>query len=487
MSVISNQIGKRPRTITDWSSRDMYFSLLAPSGFSKGRADSAGFLAAHLKDTSQHFTNVPGHPDQLETWLIEHNEAVGRQFQEYLAARKSGEPRWYFSSKAHALYFLRAVAPTKMVDGAWLYGLTRHWHDSRFASLLKIYLEELGNGVESQNHVALYRKLLKANECDDWKTLDDKFFTQGAVQLALAANTETHLPEVIGFNLGYEQLPLHLLITAYELQELNIDPYYFTLHTTIDNADSGHARAAIDAVHEAMPTFGSTRHYMERVMAGVKLNDAGLGTLDLINHFDLLGEVVRVLQNKATLGQYMHSNRCVIEGKTINEWLADPDQVAKLLYVMQKTGWIKRHQDPEQSPFWRAIDAEKAPMFGVFTTYERQVIYDWIAGDVLESLPKLARLGAPWRRLEQAPVAESQGNVYDLRSGRRLAEATLADNDFNQDQLSLDRYLQGLGSKRMDFLIDWLSPAKHHTSLGLCATRYFKSYIDASYLSAGDQ
>ncbi|AKR42249.1 iron-containing redox enzyme family protein [Methylophilus sp. TWE2] len=483
MSVISNEVEKRARTVNDWSARDMYFSLLSPSGFSKGRADSAGFLTAHLKETSQHFNNMPAHPEQLEAWLDEHTQVVGRQFQEYLAVRQEGGRRWYFSSKAHALYFLRAVAPTKMVDGAWLYGITRHWHDARFASLLKIYLEELGNGVEAMNHVVLYRKLLKVNECEDWKNLDDKFFTQGALQLALAANTETHLPEVIGFNLGYEQLPLHLLITAYELKELNIDPYYFTLHTTIDNPHSGHARAAIDAVTEALPTFGSVRRYMERIMAGVKLNDAGLGTLDIINHFDLHGEVIRVLQNKADIGRYMHSNRCVIEGKTMNEWLADPDQVAKLLYIMQKTGWIKRHQDPEQSRFWQVIAAEKAPMFGVFTAYERQVIYDWIAGDVLETLPRVSRLGPPWRMAEH-PMTQPEkqrGNVYDLRSGLRLAELGLPDDDFNQEQLSLERYLHGLGPKRMDFLIDWLSPAKHHTALGLCATRYFKAYMDAPY------
>lgn len=455
MSVISNEVGKPSKTVTDWSARDMYFSLLAPSGFSKGRADSAGFLAAYLKETSQHFNDIPAHPEQLEAWLDDHNQVVGWQFQEYLTARTEGG---------------------------------RHWDDSRFASLLKIYLEELGNGIEAMNHVVLYRKLLKVNECEDWKRLDDKFFTQGAIQLALAANTETHVPEVIGFNLGYEQLPLHLLITAYELKELNIDPYYFTLHTTIDNAHSGHARAAIDAVTEAMPTFGSARNYMGRVMAGVKLNDAGLGTLDIINHFDLLGEVIRILQDKLGIGQYMHSNRCVIEGKTINEWLADSDQVAKLLYVMQKTGWIKRHQDPEQSRFWQVIAAEKAPMFGVFTAYERQVLYDWIAGDVLESLPKVARLGAPWRMTERLPSPEEkqQGNVYDLRSGRRLEGALAPANDFNHEQLSLERYLQGLGQKRMEFLIDWLSPAKHHTSLGLCATRYFKAYMDAPYVQASD-
>jgi hypothetical protein len=38
-----------------------------------------------------------------------------------------------------------------------------------------------------------------------------------------------------------------------------------------------------------------------------------------------------------------------------------------------------------------------------------------------------------------------------------------------------------VGPKRMDFLIDWLSPAKHHTALGLCFIRYFKVYMDAPY------
>ena len=65
-------------------------------------------------------------------------------------------------------------------------------------------------------------------------------------RLALAA-TE-YLPEVIGYNLGYEQLPLHLLISSYELSELGIDPYYFTLHVTIDNASTGHAQKAVQAV-----------------------------------------------------------------------------------------------------------------------------------------------------------------------------------------------------------------------------------------------
>lgn len=488
MAGLYKALRKSRETTPHGSSKAMYFSLLEAAHIKRAGGPCAGFLAAQLQATRGHSTSMPTQAGQLNSWLAAHNETVGRQYQQYLAARQAGGPRRYFHSKAHALYFLRAVAPTKMVDGAWLYGITRHWQDTRLASLIRIYLEELGDGAEAMNHVALYRKLLRVNGCDDWKTLDDQFFTQGAVQLALAANTETHLPEVIGFNLGYEQLPLHLLITAYELKELNIDPYYFTLHTTIDNAQTGHAHAAVEAVAEAMPLFGDSRQYMARVLAGVKLNDAGLSTLEIIRQFDLQQEVVRILQAKATIGRFMHANRCEIAGKSINAWLADSDQMVPFLHAMEKTGWIKRHHAPEESPFWKTFAGEKAPMFGVFTAYEQQVLYDWIAGDALENMPMLGRLGRPWRMVEKQGLAREAGknnphdNVYDLRTGGRIARLPVS-HDFNQDQVSFECHVHSMddGQALMEFLAGWLSPGKHHTPLGLCATRYFKSYLDSPF------
>jgi hypothetical protein len=494
MSGVHIEIGRPQQAVKHWSAKSIYFSLLESDHYSSTNlksavAESAAFLARQLSEKHSHDTSMPATMAELDTWLAEHNEMVGRQYHEYLAARKAGQPRWYFRSKSHALFFLRAVAPTKLVDGSWLYGLMKHWQDPRLASLIKIYLEELGDGVEAMNHVVLYRKLLKLNACEDWKNLDEKFFTQGAIQLALAAHTDSHLPEVIGFNLGYEQLPLHLLITAYELKELNIDPYYFTLHTTIDNAQSGHARGAIDAVREAMPVFADSGDYMQRVINGVKLNDVGLSTLDIIRHFDMQDEVVRILQSKANIGQFMHSDRCVIGGKTVNDWLKDQDQIAVFLQEMEKVGWVKRHQNPEDSPFWKVIAGDKAPMFGVFTGYEQQVIYDWIAGEALESQPMLARLGRPWRMVEKQAIAQDEarqkqyGNVYDFRSGHKLTQQLRQANDFNQDQLAFERHVHGIDDeqKLMDFLVDWMSPAKHYTPLGLCATRYFKSHMDSLF------
>lgn len=467
----------------------LYFSLLERVKSPLSQPESEHFLAEHLAASRHYSTDVPGDVAEMDAWLAQHNASVGMQYRAYLAQRQAGAPRAYFSTKAHALYFLRAVAPTKMVDGAWLYGFMSHWQDARFSSLINIYLEELGEGTEAMNHVVLYRKLLKAQKCDDWRSLEDPFFIQGALQLALAANTDTHLPEAIGFNLGYEQLPLHLLITAYELKELNIDPYYFTLHTTIDNAQSGHAHKAIEAVKNAMPLFGDTQTFMARVISGVKLNHAGIGTLEIIEQFDIEKEVVRILCSKAVIGQHMHSDRCLLMGKTINDWLRDPGQIPVFLNTLCNKGWIRRHHDPEESQFWKVIAGEKAPMFGVFTAYEKQVIYDWIAGEVIEKLPKIARLGRPVRMglsAQQTParhgsVAIACNNVYPFRVGR-TGTPVPASNDFNQDQLSFDRYISSLGNEQeiMDFLVDWLSPARHYTAIGLCATRYFNAYFNAS-------
>ena len=106
------------------------------------------------------------------------------------------------------------MAPTKLVDGAWLYGLLAHWRNARFPDLVRTYVEELGEGAPDKNHVLLYRDMLARHGLEQLHDLPDDRYQQGLIQLALGWNAEIFLPEVIGFNLAYEQLPLHLLITA---------------------------------------------------------------------------------------------------------------------------------------------------------------------------------------------------------------------------------------------------------------------------------
>ena len=454
-------VTKDPSPLAD-SAREIYFGLLADPPDEAINARSRRFLVGHLRTAARQTCDLPATVEELPAWMSASTARVGQQYQRYLAERRSGEPRHYFATRAQALHFLRSVAPTKLVDGAWLYGLVAQWRDQRFAELIRIYLEELGDGQRADNHVVIYRRLLARHDCD-WSNLDESHFVQGAIQLALARHAREFLPEIVGFNLGYEQLPLHLLITAYELNELGIDPYYFTLHITVDNAASGHAARAVQAVLDAMPRLGDREDFYRRVCNGYQLNALGAGTTDIIASFDLEREVKNILATKARVGALLHSDYCRIAGRTVNDWLSNPEQIEDFIQALQNNGWIRRHESPENSRFWRLLEGDSAPMFGVFTNYERQVIRDWITGDARS----LAVSGARFRRRPgTADMADQDG---DFAGGEDFAA---------ESRLLRDRIAQCKSrSAALDMLVPFLSPAHHHTETGLQATRLFSELL----------
>ncbi|RON72397.1 iron-containing redox enzyme family protein [Pseudomonas fluorescens] len=408
------------------------------------------FLTEQLKYAAELPEELPEDPSTWHAWVTAHCADVARQYADYLQQRKAGGPRQFFSSKAHALYFLQAVAPTKRVDGAWLYGLLQYWRDPRFSGLICTYLEELGEGNPAQNHVVIYRKLLAEHDLEHASPLDDERYLQGALQLALGVCGDEFLPEVIGYNLGYEQLPLHLLVSSYELSELGIDPYYFTLHVTIDNASTGHAQKAVQAVLDLLPLEADRADFLRRVSLGYRLNDLGQGSRAIIEGFDLQSELLAMLERKCPFAQHMHSDYCRFEGKTVNQWLAEPQHLPGFLQALQDKGWIKRHEDPQNSRFWQLIDGDGAAMFGVFSAYEKQLVHDWIAGDW-----KPAKKAAALRR--HAPV-----------------NAPIEVPEQDPDVQQLNQSLQGQdGHAQMAILIPWLAPARHAHPAGLLATRQF--------------
>jgi hypothetical protein len=306
--------------------------------------------------------------------------------------------------------------------------------------LIRTYLEELGDGEPALNHVVLYRNLLTEHDCAPIAPLDDALYLQGAIQLGLGHLSDEFLPEVLGYNLGYEQLPLHLLITSFELSELGIDPYYFTLHVTIDNASSGHAQKAVQAVLDLLPNDDSKDEFLKRLRAGYLLNDLGIGSTDIVRAFDLEEEVVSMLETKSTFGQHMHSDYCRLEGRTINDWLATPGQSRQLLSALEDRGWIKRNQDPQDSRFWQLIDGPGAVMFGVFSGYEMQLLKDWIAGD--------------WQ-------ASEQSNPFRTRFRRRHVGSNDTPQPRNTSSLPLEK------------LVELIAPDAHPTPEGLAATRIY--------------
>ena len=451
------------------------------------------FLKKQLNAVDLSTCDLPANIEDIQQWIDTENEKIGKEYHNYLEARKNGAQRRYFSGKSHALYFLKSVAPTKLVDGSWLYGLLNYWNDERFSTLIKIYLEELGNGITSKNHVLLYKKLLRTHGCEQWENLSDNHYLQGTIQLALAHQAQNFLPELIGYNLGYEQLALHLLITAYELNELGIDPYYFTLHVTVDNAVTGHAKTSLEGLRAAFPKVTDADKFYQRVRNGYALNFLGENTLSVINSFDLQHEVEKIFIEMSKVGKYAHSNYCRINGRSINEWLSTPDLIPLLLISLQEKGWIKRHQDPKNSRFWKLIEGEKAEMFGVFNSYQKQVIYEWIAGDSLtsftfedtagqiQSSKHLFSYRAYQHSLNRLTSSSPNQRTADtlpreiLRKEKHRTHYQNEWNDFNQDLRDLEENLFEYNTKEdvINYLKTFMSPLLHHTPVGLIATRIF--------------
>lgn len=424
-----------------------------------GKQLARGFLETCLQDAAALPCDLPDSPSELHAWSFRGVQTVTKEYAAYLARRRAGGGRQYFTHRAHALCFLRSVAPTKLVDGAWLYGTLPHWRDARLQPLVRTYLEELGDGVPGQNHALLYRRLLAAEGCDELSNLDDALYLQGAIQLALGHMADDYLPEVIGYNLGYEQLPLHLLISAFELEELDIDPYYFLLHVTIDNSATGHAAKAVRAVLDNLPRIGDAKNFYRRVALGYRLNGLGESSRTIISGFDLEQELFSMFEHKRAVAGQVHSDYCRIEGRTVNQWLSADEGIGGFLDALQSRGWIKRHQDPINSRFWSLVRGEGAAMFGVFNAYEQQLIHDWIAGD--------------WLR---TPAAAQPGHHPFQKNRQRSGLLPSPESELHSEQQLLQEQLQRMDpAQREARLIELLAPVYQPTSAGLTATRIFSA------------
>ena len=468
----------------------IYGALLGEHGTGLGEIDevtrsaSRAYLASALAEADRSESDFPADPRLLAGWLEQGHRETAAAYRRYLGERRDGAPRRFFRNRSHALHFVKAVAPTKLVDGAWLYGLLPRWADARLAPLIRIYLEELGDGVPEQHHVLLYRQLLAEHGRERWHELSDEHYVQGAIQLSLAHHAAELLPEVIGFNLGYEQLPLHLPITAFELNELGVDPYYFSLHVTIDNASTGHGRKSLQCALDCLPRVGDAAAFYRRMAAGFKLNDVGMGTMEAIASFDLEAELVSVLAAKGAIGAELHSDYCRIAGRTVTEWLSVPGGMPAFLAALVSAGWIKRGAEPGESRFWRLLNDDKAPMFGVFDDYEKQLIADWIVdapeAPPAERTPLRQNINRFRRHGPARPSAEAgdacmarpdRGNVGQMIR-RQLADvAAVARSD--DDVRVLAERLAGVDETgvAIDVLQGFLSPANHGSPAGLLATR----------------
>ena len=353
--------------------------------------------------------------DGLDHFLKSKDVDVTDRWEEYLARRKAGGLREMFSDQAEAKWWLKQAAPVKYVDGAWLGHINKISTPFMYRKITKnawqVMSEELGDGDLAKNHVHVYRELmndidvgLPAADSEDFihprhELNEARCWKAAVAQLLISLFPNDFLPEVLGFNMAYESLPLHLLKTVKELRELRLNPYYFELHISIDNADSGHAAMATSAVTEYIDLIqqkeGPKAAHVawKRVQAGYVLAE-GLPTTpespslktpveEPFPSTEREAVVVKIFAAKSFVAHKLHCNsRLRIGRRSLVDWLEPtafkhPKWQEDFLHDLSNCKpWVIKG-DSSNSRLLTELSWQ-GKMFGAFTNLEVETMRAWI-------------------------------------------------------------------------------------------------------------
>ncbi|KAL7423406.1 hypothetical protein Q5752_002710 [Cryptotrichosporon argae] len=348
-------------------------------------------------------------PTALKAYFDAAHATNTEKYEAYLARRRAGGARELFTSRAHAAHWLAQAAPVKYVDGGWLGTVLTPSCAHRQAARLawQVISEESGDGDLDKNHVYVYHRLIEslaasgelgsAPRGDDAALVDApaaaRCYTAAVAQQCVGLLAADYLPEALGFNMAYETLPYHLLVTVRELKELGIDNYYFALHVTIDNPDSGHAalsRVAVERylldVQETQGEAAAVRAW-RKVQAGVVLAD-GLPTTPCAPvdpttpSSDTETAVADLMARKSAAAAKMHCpSRATIGGLTIEQWLDPAAMTAQRALdftraLAQARPWVYAGQ-ASRSRLVRELEWG-GRMFGAFSRDETRLVKEWV-------------------------------------------------------------------------------------------------------------
>ena len=384
--------------------RDLMLSFLAAAIIDAQSQSETGILAIESFD-----------PDLLREFCQAKDHLITIRWEQYILRRQAGAPREMFKDEDHAKWWLKQIAPVKYVDGAWLGHI--HKITTPFAlrpvskNAWQILSEELGDGDLSKNHVHVYRELMKqidsglpdgdspefvSPQCG----LDAPQVWKAAVgQLLISLFPYEFFPEILGFNMHFEMLTWDTMRAIKELKELKLNDYYFLLHVSIDNADSGHTAMAMEVVVQYIRYIQETegtsaaRVAWKRVQIGFLLSENltsspgdlshGVDYADNVSFTKEESEIVKVFKAKAAVAHRLHcGSKVKIRGKTLVEWL-EPQ-------AFESRKWQKEFLQAlaETKPWIHKGNSERSKlvielcwdgkMFGSFTQAEVGALRRWI-------------------------------------------------------------------------------------------------------------
>lgn len=353
-------------------------------------------------------------PSQLQTFLLDGHNSNTNAYEQYIERRRAGGQREMFGNEEEAHWWLKQSAPVKYVDGAWLGHINKVTTLFALRSVTKnawqVMSEELGDGDLTKNHIHVYRELLDEihsglpeGHMEDFihprHELNEKRVWKAAMaQLLISLFPNDFLPETLGFNMAYEGLPLHLMKSVKELDELKINSYYFVLHISIDNNDTGHSAMAMQVVLDYLEHVreeegeAAAQKMWRRVQAGFVLAE-GLPTTPetptmkrqtpRAAHWTPEAKAVVDIFKKKTSASKIHCNsRLKFGDKTLSEWL-DPGAFQNEQWqkdFMDTLGnrkpWVIKGQSTKSKLVLEATWGGR--MFGAFTEAEVELLKQWI-------------------------------------------------------------------------------------------------------------
>ncbi|KAH0496066.1 hypothetical protein TgHK011_003449 [Trichoderma gracile] len=364
-----------------------------------------GFSMARYKPQTRSILDVREYDaGSLDEFLEAERQDVSDGFESYVRRRAAGSPRELFNTKEDAIQWLKRLAPLNLIDGAWLCRVHKITTPFVLRDVTKnawqVFSEELGDGDVEKNHVLIYRDLLREHgvhlpACDSIEFIrehhelnDEQVWRNSIGQLLISLFPNEFLPEILGLNLHFEALAPTGLRATKEFPEVGISAYYFALHVSIDNADSGHsgmALANIVAFMELMRKTGmmDCEQAWKRIQAGYLLSQS----LDDSETPDVFEErLIQILHRKANLARKIHcTSRARIGGKSLSEWFSAPFSANEkgdewkygfLHALADSRPWVYRGNS-SKSLLMKEL-SWTGRMFGAFTDSEVQLMRTWI-------------------------------------------------------------------------------------------------------------
>jgi Iron-containing redox enzyme len=385
-------------------SRDLLISLFSEILEDARKKPKSGIFSI------EHYTR-----EGLVNFMKNENYKTTGQWEKYLARREAGWPREMFKDREEANWWLKQYAPVKYVDGAWLGHINKITTPFALRRVTKdawqILSEELGDGDLNKNHVNVYHELMKGIEpgLPEGDTADfihprhglnEPQVWKGAVaQLLVSLFPHEFLPEVLGFNMHYEGLTLETMKATKELQELKLNAYYFLLHISIDNADSGHTAIAMEVVIRYIDHIQKTQgihaaqQAWKRVQIGFLLSEVLVtspvspslkeSVIDSFPRNVHEAEMIKILEAKASVAHKIHcGSRMKIGRRTLVDWL-EPGAFASKQWQMDFLNdlsntklWVCKGESSKSKIIQELSWGGR--MFGSFTQNEVEVVERWI-------------------------------------------------------------------------------------------------------------